>query len=79
MGTKPRTDVMIDERFLRINEKAGYNAYWMIMGIAGFLWVMDIYLKLNMNLSDGLALITFIGLYAFLILRYYFRKKGDAE
>ncbi|VVB88331.1 Uncharacterised protein [uncultured archaeon] len=78
-GSKPRTDVMIDERVLRINEKAGYHTYWMIMGIAGFLWVLDIYLKLNMNLSDGLALITFIGVYAFLILRYYFGKKGDAE
>jgi uncharacterized membrane protein len=78
-GTKPRTDVMIDERVLRINEKAGYHTYWMIMGIAGFLWVLDIYLKLNMNLSDGLALITFIGVYAFLILRYYFGKKGDVN
>ncbi len=78
-GTKPRTDVMIDERVLRINEKAGYHTYWMIMGIAGFLWVLDIYLKLNMNLSDGVALITFIGVYAFLVLRYYFGKKGDAE
>lgn len=78
-GSKPRTDVMIDERVLRINEKAGYHTYWMIMGIAGVLWVLDIYLKLNMNLSDGLALITFFGLYAFLVLRYYFGKKGDAE
>jgi len=78
-GTKPRTDVMIDERVLRINEKAGYHTYWMIMGIAGVLWVLDIYLKLNMNLSDGLALITFFGLYAFLVLRYYFGKKGDTE
>ncbi len=78
-GSKPRTDVMIDERVLRINEKAGYHTYWMIMGIACFLWVLDIYLKLNMNLSDGLALITFIGVYAFLVLRYYFGKKGDAE
>jgi uncharacterized membrane protein len=70
---------MIDERVLRINEKAGYHTYWMIMGIAGVLWVLDIYLKLNMNLSDGLALITFFGLYAFLVLRYYFGKKGDTE
>jgi uncharacterized membrane protein len=78
-GTKPGTDVMIDERVLRINEKAGYHTYWMIMGIAGFLWVLDIYLKLNMNLSDGLALITFFGVYAFLIFRYYFGKKGDVK
>jgi uncharacterized membrane protein len=78
-GTKPRTDVMMDERVLRINEKAGYHTYWMIMGIAGLLWVLNIYLKLNMNLSDGLALITFVGVYAFLILRYYFGKKGDVQ
>ncbi|CAG0979809.1 MAG: hypothetical protein OIN86_02875 [Candidatus Methanoperedens sp.] len=78
-GSKPGTEVMINERVLRINEKAGYHTYWMIMGIAGFLWVLDIYLKLNMNLSDGLALITFTGLYAFLVLRYYFGKKGVEE
>lgn len=79
LSTKPKKEVLMDERVIRINEKAGYHAYSIIMSFVVFLWIADIYLKLNMKLSDGIIPIALIGVYAFLILRYYFGKKGDIE
>lgn len=76
-ATKPKTEVMMDERVIRINEKAGYHAYWIIMAFVGFLWIADIYMKLNMKLSEGIIPIALIGVYSFLIIRYYFGKKGE--
>lgn len=78
-ATKPGTEVMMDERVKRINEKAGYHAYWMMMSAVGFLWVADIYIQLNMKLWEGMNTIAFIGIFSFLILRYYFEKKGGVE
>ncbi len=77
VARKPRTEVVIDERIGRINEKAGYFAYWILLDFVGLLWIMDIYLNLNMKLSDGAIPLTLIGVYSFFILRYYFGKKGD--
>ena len=78
-ASKPRTEVMMDERVKRINEKAGYHAYWMMMSAVGFLWVADIYLPMNMKLWEGMNIIAFIGIFSFFILRYYFEKKGGVE
>ncbi len=78
-ASKPRTEVMIDERLKGINEKAGYHAYWMMMSAVGFLWVADIYLSLNMKLWEGMNIIAFIGIFSFFILSYYFEKKGGVE
>lgn len=76
-ATKPKTEVMMDERIIRINERAGYHAYWIIMAFVGFLWMADVYFKLNMKFIDGVIPIALIGVYAFFILRYYFGKKGE--
>lgn len=74
-STKPKSDVMMDERIIRINEKAGSHAYWIIMSLVSFFWIADIYLKLNLKLSDGIIPIALIGVYSYFILRYYFGKK----
>ncbi len=79
VATKPKTEVMIDERIIRINEKAGSHAYWIVMAFVGFLWVADVYFKLNMKFSEGIIPIAIVGVYAFFVLRYYFGKKGDVE
>lgn len=79
ISTKPKTEVLMDERVIRINEKAGSHAYWIIMSFIVFLWIADIYLNLNMKLSDGIIPIALIGVYSFFILRYHFGKKGVAE
>ncbi len=66
----------MDERVIRINEKAGYHAYWIVMAFVGFLWVADIYFKLNMKFSEGIIPIAIIGVYSFLVIRYYFGRKA---
>ena len=76
-ATKPKTDTMMDERTARINEKAGYRAFWIIMGCSGILWMVDIYWSLNMKFKDLCAVITCIGIYSFFILRFYHHKKGE--
>ncbi len=78
-ATKPRTEVMMDERIKKINEKAGYHAYWMMMSAVGFLWVADIYIPTNMRLWEGMNIIAFIGIFSFFIFRYHFEKRGDVE
>ncbi len=74
-ATKPKTDIMMDERYTRINEKAGYNAFWTTILTMGILWYADIFLKLSIEYKDVYSLIICVGVVSFVIFRIYYNKK----
>ncbi len=80
LASKPRDYVFQDERSVRIREKAGYHAYGIMSLTAVIIWLLDIS-KLSTSLitltTNGVLLIWVIGSYSFLILSWYYNKKGE--
>ena len=58
-----------DERYKRIDERAGQSAFWIIMVIMGILLFSDRFGELP-------AATLFIGIYSYFIIRFYYDKKG---
>nr|QNO46900.1 hypothetical protein ACBBHCKA_00001 [Methanosarcinales archaeon ANME-2c ERB4] len=75
--TKPETERVADERVTRINEKAGYTAGWMIMLSVTLMFWADKIWSLNLELEDMYWTTLLVGVYSWLILRWYYNRRGD--
>ncbi len=75
--TKPKTELVADERVTRINEKAGYTAGWLIMLSVTLMFWADKIWSLNLELKDMYTMTLMVGIYSFLILRWYYNRRGE--
>lgn len=69
---KPETDRVLDERVERINEKAGYFAFW----ILSLFIALMVFLGKYFNRAEILELLWFAGMLSFITLRIYFSRRG---
>jgi len=82
VASKPKQELIEDERSVRVNEKAGYHTFWALLCI-GALIVLLRMLKLSpsltpsFELSEGARHLWLIGIFAFLILRWHYNSKGE--
>ena len=72
---KPKTELP-DERYIRINEKAGFNAFWTTLGILAVLTYVDAYFPLDLKFRESVTLVWFVGMFSFIIYRFYYDKRG---
>jgi uncharacterized membrane protein len=75
--SKPETERVVDERVTRINEKAGYTAGWLIMLSVMLMFWADKIWSLNLELKDMYWTTLLVGVYSFLILRWYYNRRGE--
>ena len=75
--TKPETERVVDERVTRINEKAGYTAGWLIMLSVMLMFWADKIWSLNLELEDMYWTTLLVGADSFLILRWYYNRRGE--
>ncbi len=74
---KPENAVTPDERSVRNQEKAGHNAFWVLLMTMAVWLGVDILWSLNhVTAMAGVTAIIFIGINIFLILIFYYDKKG---
>lgn len=73
---KPKTEIPSDERYIRINEKAGFNAFWTTFGILAVLVYVDVYFPLGLNFREFVTIVWFVGMISFIVSRFYYDKKG---
>ncbi len=76
-ATKPKTELIVDERITRINEKAGYTAGWLVLLAVTILFWADKIWSLGIELEDMYWTTLFVGAYSFLILRWYYNRRGE--
>jgi len=76
-ATKPKTELVADERVTRITEKAGYTAGGLIMLSVTFMFWADKIWSLNLELKDMYTMTLMVGIYSFLILRWYYNRMGE--
>ena len=73
---KPKTEIPSDERYIRINEKAGFNAFWTTIGILAVLVYVDMYFPLDLKFREFFMIVFGVGLFSFNLYRFYYDKKG---
>jgi len=73
---KPKTELPSDERYIRINEKAGYNAFWTTMGILTVLVYVDFYFPLGRKFREFFMIVVGVGMFSFHVHRFYYNRKG---
>jgi len=75
-ATKPETEIRLDERMQKINEKAGYFALWIMVGTTTVLFWVSIYLPDRFRTTDILSLLILTGLWSYFIIHFYYSRKG---
>jgi uncharacterized membrane protein len=83
-ATKSKEDLIEDERSVRVREKAGYSAFiatFLIAAIISLLRLLKISSSLtpSRDLTEAVQDIWIIGLWIFIVFRWYYNKKGDIE
>ena len=74
-ATKTREDLVQDERSVRINEKAGYHAFWILLGTMALVQLMAMLWRLNLNYKSVSPDIFIVGMFSFVILRWYYNRR----
>ena len=74
-STKPKSELMQDERVTRINEKAGYYAGLMIMSAVIILFQANNFWSLGVELKDMYYTVLLVGVFSWLVFRWYFQRK----
>ncbi len=76
-ATKPKEYFLQDERDVRINEKAGYYALWAVMTVNSIMYLLKVTELWDADFMDAYSMVLFIGIYGWIILRWYFNRVGD--
>ncbi len=74
-ATKTREDLIQDERSVRINEKAGYHAFWILIGTMALVQLIAMVWRLNLNYKSVSPDIFIVGMFSFVILRWYYNRR----
>ncbi len=74
-ATKTREDLIQDERSVRINEKAGYHAFWILIGTMALVQLIAMFWRLNLNYKSVSPDIFIVGMFSFVILRWYYNRR----
>ena len=64
-ATKTREDLVQDERSVRINEKAGYHAFWILIGTMALVQLIAMFWRLNLNYKSVSPDIFIVGMFSF--------------
>ena len=75
-ATKPETEIRLDERMRRIDEKAGYYALWIMVGTTTVLFWVSIYFPDRFRTTDLFYILILIGLWSYFIIHFYYYRKG---
>ncbi|MEA2032940.1 MAG: DUF2178 domain-containing protein [Euryarchaeota archaeon] len=74
-ATKTREDLTQDERSVRINEKAGYHAFWILIGTVALVQLIAMFWRLNLNYKSVSPDIFIVGMFSFVILQWYYNRR----
>ena len=75
-ATKRKTEIPADEMHIRINEKAGSNAFWAVIGLVGILMYVTHYSPDLLEIRDVIELVIIVGMFIFVAFRFYYIRRG---
>ncbi|NOR47676.1 MAG: DUF2178 domain-containing protein [Methanosarcinaceae archaeon] len=71
--SKPKTELVADERVTRINEKAGNSAFKLVLSFISTVIMADIIWSLNFELRYMFIMTAGVGIYSNFIFRWYYK------
>ena len=75
---KPKVDLIPDERSVRVNEKAGHHAFCVLLLTMALLQLVGMIRGLNVDFKDIVPGLFIIGIWSWILLRWYYNRRGDA-
>ena len=78
-STKPKGYFIPDERVTKKTDKAGHHAFWIVMVTIIILGLFEIVIPGTIIFKDASVVILYMGIYSFILFRWFYNKKGDLE
>ena len=78
-AARPKEDLIQDERSVRVNEKAGYHAFWILLVTLALVQSIAMFGRLDLSYKSVSPDIFIVGMFSFVILRWYYNRRGDAR
>ena len=75
-ATKRKTEIPADEMHLRINEKAGSNAFWAVIGLAGILMYVTHDFPDLLEIHEVIERVIIVGMFTLVASRFYYIRRG---
>lgn len=75
-ATKTATEIPADEMHKRINEKAGSNAFWTVIGLMAILGYVNHYFPDLLEFRYVSELVIIVGMFTFGASRFYYIRRG---
>ena len=76
-ATTPKEDMIQEERSERIKEKAGYHAFWILLATLALVQSIAMFWRLDLSYKSVSPDIFIIGMFLFVILRWYYNRRDD--
>jgi uncharacterized membrane protein len=77
-ATTPEEDMIQDERSVRVNEKAGYHAFWILLVTMALVQSIAMFGRLDLSYKGVSPGIFIVGMLSWIMLRWYYNRRGDA-
>jgi len=78
VATTPEEDMIQDERSVRVKEKAGYHAFWILLGTGALVQSIAMFGRLDLNYKSVSPGIFIVGMLSWIMLRWYYNRRGNA-
>ena len=79
VAARPKEDMIQDERSVRVKEKAGYHAFWILLATLALVQSIAMFGRLDLSYKSVSPDIFIIGMFSFIILRWCYNRRGDAR
>jgi uncharacterized membrane protein len=76
-AARPKEDLIQDERSVRVNEKAGYHAFWILLVTLALVQSIAMFGRLDLSYKSVSPDIFIVGMFSFVILRWYYNRRDD--
>jgi len=78
-AARPKEDLIQDERSERIKEKAGYHAFLILLVTMSLVQVISMFGRLNLDYRSVSTNLFLVGMWSWIILKWYYNQRGDAR
>nr|QNO46814.1 hypothetical protein ANHBFCNH_00002 [Methanosarcinales archaeon ANME-2c ERB4] len=78
-AARPKVDPILDERSVRVNEKAGHHAFCVLLATMALLQLVGMIRRLNFDFKDIVPGLFIIGIWSWIMLRWYYNLRGDVR
>ena len=79
VAARPKEDLIQDERSVRVNEKAGYHAFWILLVTMALVQSIAMFGRLDLSYKSVSPGIFIVGMLSWIMLRWYYNRRGDAR